>query len=331
MGCQASNLDELHEIYLENDLPPTVISSLNCSTIPSISSPKSKHSIYTHSKFLKIKSIVTKALNTLTNFPQVSDLLNYWEFLVLRHIESLVEVPSEISLSVCESTKPEVTINLQADGIRKFEFLRVFLRKIKKICKIELISEDIIKENIEFIKELAPLTVNFYLVLGKDIDFGIGVNKPIDRKNLSKFLQNTSDRKTITEWSYIGNPPIPTSMQFSCMKLSKSCSFYIFDGEKNENFQKAFSIFDCIGVPIEKPLKKCFFSAKSQEAHCKIQFELEKISEVSVDLTQMPLEEFLTAADLLQLEIPHKHPSFSEKVSLQFDKAGMNLIKYSDI
>ena len=47
--------------------------------------------------------------------------------------------------------------------------------------------------------ELAPLTVTFYLSLGDEIDFGIGINKPIDRKNLSRFLQNSSDRKMITE------------------------------------------------------------------------------------------------------------------------------------
>lgn len=331
MGCQVSNFNDLHEVYLENDLPPTVISSLNCSTIPSIPSPKSKFSIYTHSKFLKIKSIVTKALNSLPNFPQISSLLSSWELLVLQKIDSLVEIPSDINLSICESTKPEVIINLQADGIRKFDFLPVFQKKIKKVCKIDTISEDVMKENIEFIKELAPLTVNFYLVLGSEIDFGVGVNKPIDRKNLSKFLQNTSDRKVLSEWSYIGNTPIPVSMEFSIIKVSRSCSFYIFDGEKQENFDKAFAIFDCIGAPIEKSVKKCFFSAKSQEAHCRVVFEAEKIAEVCVDLTQMPIEEFLNAANLLHLQITQKHPSFSEKVSLKLDKTGINIAKCIDI
>ena len=90
-------------------------------------------------------------------------------------------------------------MNIQAQGIRKFSFLYKFVEKIKDYLKNYKQCIEFIHENLEFVKELAPLTVNFYLALGEEVDFGIGVNKPIDRKNLSRFLMNCNDRKTITE------------------------------------------------------------------------------------------------------------------------------------
>lgn len=331
MGCQVSNPEEFGELSLEHDLPPTVISSLNSSAIVPFSQHKLKHSIYTHSKFLKIKSLVTSSLQDLCNFDEINKILDLWEDLVLKKIEKRVEFPSELTFFIHENTKPEITIHLQADGLSKFGFLSKFLKRLKDMNRIMGLDTDTIKENEEFIRELRPLTVDFYLVLGKEVDFGIGVNKAIDRKNLSIFLQNSSDRKTLTQWSYMGNMPIPISMDFSYIKPRKSCSFYIFEGEKNENFSRAFSIFDYIGAPLEESIKKELWAAKSHETSCKVAFEANKIVDVAVEVDHLPWTGFLNLVELLGLEVRCKQVNYSERVSIQLDKYGLNLVKYSDI
>ena len=100
MGCQVSNPEEFGELSLEHDLPPTVLSSLNSSAIVPFSQHKLKHSIYTHSKFLKIKSLVTSSLQHLCNFDEINKILDLWEDLVLKKIEKRVEFPSELTFFI---------------------------------------------------------------------------------------------------------------------------------------------------------------------------------------------------------------------------------------
>jgi hypothetical protein len=257
-------------------------------------------------------------------------ILDYWEDLVLKKTEELVQV-SELSFSINESTKPEVLISLQVDGLRKFDFLQKFLKKLKETCGFLGLSPDVVKENQEFIQDLTPLTVHFYLLLGKEVDFGIGVNKAIDRKNFSRFLQYSADRKTLTQWSYVGIMPIPVSMNFSLVKQAKSCSFYIFDGEKDQNFSKAFAIFEHLGAPVDEKVKKAFWAARSAETCCKVWLESEKIVEVAVEVNQLPWQDYLNISELLSVEVRTKQSNYSEKVALQLDKHGLNLVKYSDI
>lgn len=333
MGCHSSKLEDQNEILFDEDLAPTIISSLNLSTSPSIppSWDKNKQSMYSSTKFLKIKSIVTMNLHHLGNFDEILEVLDLWERDVYDQLEEFNLVPSELNFQVYESTKPSVSITFQADGIRKFDFLWPFLQKVKNNAPDPEKCEGFIRENAEFLISLAPLTVYFYLQLGEEIDFGFGINKPIDRKNLSRFLQNSTDRKTITQWSYVGNVPIPILLQFSCLRPKKSCSFYIFDGDKHDNISRAFSIFDTIGAPVDEGVKKCFFSAKSEEAFCRVGIEGKEITEVAVEISQVPAEMVVRVANLLAIDVRKHFIGSAEKIALELDKKGLSLTKYSNI
>lgn len=329
MGCYVSRNEETNEIFLED--AATLISSLNPSTSCTLPSDYEKQKFYSSAKFLKIKSIAMVNLQDLPNKNELLQVLDHFERDVYDRLEENVVSHMEINISIIESTKPGMTISVQAEGIRKFMFLSSFLMKMQKYSRNCEQSQIFLRENSEFIMELAPLTVNFYLHLGEEVDFGIGVIKPIDRKNLSKFLQDSNDRKTVTEWSYLGHMPIPVSLQFSCIKPRKSCNFYLFDGEKLENFQKAFAIFDYIGAPIADQIKSHFFPSKSQDAHCKITFEHKGIIQVSVQISDLPRTSAETIANLLNIDFPHHISSSLLNLSLQLDNKGLSLLTHSDI
>ena len=333
MGCYSSKLEDETEFYIDHDIAPTVISSLNASTSPTMSTKqyKSKVFMYSSTKFLKIKSIAALNFNSLPNKEELFQILDNFEYEVYEVLERSTLIPAEISITLSESSRQDITISVQAEGIRKFNFLNVFLQKMQKYMQNKEQCKNLLQEHSEFIMELAPLTVSFYLSLGEEIDFGIGIVKPIDRKNLSRFLQNSSDRKIITEWSYLGSMPIPVSLQFSCLKIKKSCQFYIFDGEKRENFQRAFAIFDYIGAPVRSDLKECFFTAKSEEAYCTVTLEPRGITQISVEISNLSSEATQLAADFLKIEFPHKLSGDLLKVSLELDSKGMNLITHIDI
>ena len=125
--------------------------------------------------------------------------------------------------------------------------------------------------------------------------------------------------------------PIPISMQFSCVYNRKSCSFYIFDGGKIENFERAFAIFDYVGAPVQKDVKDCFFTSKSEEAYCKVTIEPDGIIEASVEFSQLSFDAFNEAAAILGVDFKCNVSTYSEKVSLQLDKNGLSLVKYTNI
>ena len=77
MGCHSSILKESKELILDEE-GPTVISSLNASTSSSMMTEKQrfKPSIYSYTKFLKIKSV---AELRLSKFPQKNDFFEILE------------------------------------------------------------------------------------------------------------------------------------------------------------------------------------------------------------------------------------------------------------
>jgi hypothetical protein len=324
MGCHSSNLVENLEI-LNEDLP-TVPSSLNNSASFVC---KSRQMIYSSTKFLKIKSAVTLALQELPNFQVIFSVLESFERLVYERVEDLVQNYCEIGLSMCESTKPGVTVMVQAEGLRKFSFLNEFLYVLEDFLGIVTENTEEKQEKIEFITELASLTVTFELSLGQEIDFLIGVNKPIDRRNISKFLQNTVDRRTLIRWCH--SESIPISLQFSLIKPRKSLTFYLFDGEKAANFEKAFAIFDCIGSPLPSSIKNSLIKAKTEETYSKIIFENEKISEIGLEVNYLSYDDYKAIGDIIGIKKPNFIGKNGGKKGLQLDSAGFSLINYTDV
>ena len=125
--------------------------------------------------------------------------------------------------------------------------------------------------------------------------------------------------------------PIPISLEFSCCRLKRSCCFYIFDGEKQENFQRAFAIFDYLGAPIQESIKQNFATSKSDEAFCTITIEPETITQASVEISNLERIAVENIVDLLGVEFLHKGSLELQRIALHLDKKGMSLIKYTDI
>ena len=108
---------------------------------------------------------------------------------------------------------------------------------------------------------LSPLSISFYLTLGETIDCGIGIDKPMDSKQLYQFLSFSSEQKSILLWC---GSLIPTGFYISALHNTRSLQFYIFDGHKAQNFLKGISLFEFFGSPLEKNLKDEIMKCKGE-------------------------------------------------------------------
>ena len=102
-----------------------------------------------------------------------------------------------------DSSGNTLTIKNELDGVRSFEMIKTFYLKIKHLLRHNKYSVFDIQNyrNKEiFLMSLCPLTIFFYLKLGPEIDFGIGVEKPIDRKQMASFLINCSEAVNISKF-----------------------------------------------------------------------------------------------------------------------------------
>ena len=176
-------------------------------------------------------------------------------------------------------------IKHEIDGLRSFEKIAWFSQKIQtlvKKAKIEKFKYKNFIKSEEFLMSLGPLTISVYVKLGNDIDCGIGIEKPLDRKQMSQFLALSSEAKNIATWSNNNGHPIPISCSFSALSSKKCINFYIFDGLKEQNFSRSLSSFYHFGAPVPEKLQSIMLEGKADEVNCFLEFDNHCISSVSI-------------------------------------------------
>ena len=155
---------------------------------------------------------------------------------------------------------------------------------------------------------LCPLTMSVYIKLGNEIDCGIGIEKPLDRKQMSQFISLSNEAKNIATWCNNNGQPIPIACNFSTLSNKKSINFYIFDGLKEQNFNRGLSAFYHFGAPVPEKLQALILDSKGEEVNCFLEFDNNCISSISI-MTQI----FEANSLLKELET-----SVDEKMWIQF-------------
>ena len=247
------------------------------------------------------------------NNEELLSLGELWISNIYKSLEDLVVMPEDLRTFISlESSGNTLVLKHEVDGIRSFEKIAWFCQKIQPIVKKAKLEKFKYKHFIkceEFLMSLGPLTISAYLKLGSEIDCGIGIEKPLDRRQMSQFISVSSEAKNIATWCNSNGQPIPVSCAFSTLSNKKSMNFYVFDGLRTQNFSRGFSMFIHFGAPIPEKLQNFMEEAKCDEVNCILGFDDDCISSMSM----MTKAYNLNASFLKDLEIP-----FNEKKWEQF-------------
>lgn len=178
-----------------------------------------------------------------------------------------------------EDMNTSITISSDCSEIllkHEIHFIKSF-GAVKNFCEIAKKS-DFSNENLSNYKKMllsfTPLSVSMYIKLGKNMDCGIGIEKPLDSGQLRRFLKFTSESENIFIWA---GCLIPTAIYLSVLNPSRTVEFYLFDGHKAQNHLKGVSLFDHFGKPLEKSLKDQIMKSKGESLTAVIEANHSKI------------------------------------------------------
>lgn len=294
MGCKSSLCADSNELLLSQHLQEKEIDI----TIP-VSEKSTNNSLNTlnrHSKgsdpgrtsFL-LRSFCVLMLKNLDNSDELLSLGDLWINEVFKFFEDSVALPEDLRTQVTlDSTGSSIIIKHEIDGLRSFEKVAWFCQKLQDTIKSSNLDKFKYKnfvKNEEFLMSLGPLTISIYLKLGSEIDCGIGIEKPLDRKQMSQFLSLSKEAKNISNWANTNGQPIPISCSFSNFHSKKTINFYIFDGLKEQNFSRGLSAFYHFGAPVPEKLEQILLSSRTEELNCILEFDDISVTSVSISTT----------------------------------------------
>jgi hypothetical protein len=238
-----------------------------------------------------LKSFCKLALKSFDNDNELSLISELWISEIFRSFEESVALPEDLRTFVSmDSSGSNLWIKHEIDSIRSYEKVAWFSQKIQGLVRRTKVGKFKYKNFIkseDFLMSLGPLTISAYLKLGSTVDCGIGIEKPLDRKQMSQFLSLSSEAKNIATWSNNNGQPIPIGCSFSALSTKKTINFYIFDGLKDQNFQRGFSAFYHFGAPVPERLQEIFTECKGEELNCLLEFDNDCITSVSL-MTKTP-------------------------------------------
>jgi hypothetical protein len=340
MGCQSSMCADSSELILSQQLggklSDVTAPTSEKSTYLSLHSQQRKEGTTSPEsvrKFYVLKGLIKIVLQDLPNYADLTTITDFW----LKEVKSLIQT-AEISpddlktLVLIDSHGESLTVKHEVDGVRSFDMAKKFHDRAKGLIGKELdLKSYTFKES--FLLSLSPLTISFYLKLGKSVDFGIGVEKPIDRKQLSSFLLSSKEAVNISNWTSLNNQPIPTALGFSLLSSERFVNFYIFDGLKTQNIDRGFSIFEEFGAPVSTEVKNLFSQSTGDEVNCLLEFDETAVKTISLNMQNDGLcEQMLGIVD--SQGNPHKWTTFhhiapAKFIGLHLNSAGFVLHKTS--
>ncbi|OMJ76657.1 hypothetical protein SteCoe_23930 [Stentor coeruleus] len=291
MGCQSSMCADSSELILSQPLGgkftdinfPVSEKSTNLS-INSLQRKEKEKNTESVRKFYLLKSVIKITLRDLPNFNEIVKISEIWVNEVYRVMEESSILTEDLKTMVSLNSHGDtLTIKHELDGLRNFNMIKSFYTKIIPYTNKQFdytSYQD--KEN--FLVSLCPLTIYFYLKLGDEIDFGIGVEKPMDRKQMASFLMNCTEASNISNWANLNNQPIPISCSFSVVSKARFLTFYIFDGVKNQNIDRGFSLFEDYGAPVSKKIENMFRISTADEVYCSLEFDEKSIRTISLQI-----------------------------------------------
>ena len=207
MGCRSSICTDPNELLLSQHLHDKEIDI----TMP-VSEKSTNHSINTlvnrNSKSIDagrpgflLKSFCMLILKSFENSEELVQISELWVSEIYKSLEDSVSLPEDLrTLISIDSSGKNIFIKHEIDGIRNYEKVAWFCQKIQKIgnnSKIEKFKYKNFIKSEEFLMGLGPLTISVYIKLGNEIDCGIGIEKPLDRKQMSQFISLSSEAKNL--------------------------------------------------------------------------------------------------------------------------------------
>ncbi|OMJ84620.1 hypothetical protein SteCoe_14211 [Stentor coeruleus] len=289
MGCQSSMCADSTELILSQPLGgkfidvnfPVSEKSTNLS-INTLQRREKEKNTESARKFYLLKSVIKISLRDLKNFNDLSKISEIWVNEIYRVMEESSILAEDLKTIVSVNSRGDsLTIKHELDGVRNFDMIKTFYTKILPYTDKEFDFSNY-QSNESFLTSLCPLTIFFYLKLGYEIDFGIGVEKPMDRKQMALFLTSCNEAGNITTWASLNNQPIPISCSFSVVSKTKVLTFYIFDGLKNQNIDRGFSLFEEFGAPAGKDVERMFRINTADEVYCSLEFDDKAIRTISL-------------------------------------------------
>ncbi|CAG9319611.1 unnamed protein product [Blepharisma stoltei] len=237
----------------------------------------------------KIRTTVKMIFKSSQNRADLIEILEIWLNEVYTSLEESVFCSQDLKsyLSV-DSTGLNMTIKHDVDGIRSYNCLKNFCEKLRRLpsCSNLRFNSQLFSRHEEFLLSLCPLTISFYLKLGAQIDCGFGVEKPMDKKQLSQFLLHSAEAENVARWSNQNSHPIPIQFNYSCFNDARFCNFYLFDGLKSQNFERGISMFEWFGAPVSSDVANIIRRAKGEEVNCIIEIDKESVISMAMQVQE---------------------------------------------
>ena len=208
-------------------------------------------------------------LREAKNYREMLTILEAWETLVYIPLLDVASCEDDLRTTITLTASGDsLEVVHEADSVRHFQFISDFAEALPGTSTPTL---ERCKEVATYLRSLSSLTICFYLRLGPDIDWGLGVRKPLDRKGLIGFLQGSPDKNNVLRWNYASSQPIPIGILKSCLEDRRVCTFYSFDSHKYQNFACAFSLFEHFGVPMDSTVQGLLLTSSGEEVQCTIE------------------------------------------------------------
>ena len=265
MGCKTS-LPECEELALAD----TITISGSTATRPALTSlVRHRRNLSCSTQpFDKVRTAFQVFHREQESYKAMQQTLEAWETRIYLPLIEVVASEEDLRTSFSlNAAGTELEVMHEVDGLRSFDFIHDFAETVSGAASLSLC-----KETETYVKSLTSLTACLYLKLAKDMDWGLGVRKPLDRKSLVGFLQGSADKANVLRWSYASSQPIPVEVCVSCLHPSRKCTFYSFDSHKYQNYSCAFSLFEHFGVPLSSSVQSILLGSSGEEAYCS--FEL---------------------------------------------------------
>ena len=327
MGCQTSDCTDTSEFLLTQPVPSldaTLIS--NCTTLSDKSTKPSINTFVRNRKLLSsqplefptVTATVRMFMRDRRNYGDLEVAMKLWRKLVYMPLQDAALLPGDLHTTLSfESTGERFTITHEIDGIRVFSMVPQYCQALSRL-QLETqtpVPSDEEYERVErFLKALSPLTVTVFVSLGDTVEAGIGVVKPMEQGHLTEFCGMAQDTDGVEQWC-AENQPIPVSFLFTLGTREAAVSLYLFDGEKDVNFNKALSIFEFFGAPLPGNIAEFLKMASGEEIHCVLRMSPRRISRFGVQVTGLELPRIIELCGLLD-------SPFEEKKSMQFGRTG---------
>lgn len=229
-----------------------------------------------------LTSTVRILIKDLPNAANISKITEVWvsETKTFTKDLDLEDLLINISLS---SNGNSLLISQEIDGLPNFNFIKSFYFRIKPFLttnKKRIFEHVNFQISQRFLQSLCPLTITFYLELGLEIDFGIGVEKTMNSLQIERFLKGSSESEKISNWVDGKIQPIPTFCNFSMLDDFKRLNFRIFDGVQKENIAKALGLFENFSVPVPSEIANLLYHTTADEVNCCVEFSKYGVSNI---------------------------------------------------